>query len=636
VDCYPNLLPFELNDASIDEFMGAMAATGVTHVQVNHLQDLMHPEALSQPDNVYLWFANFGAPLDLFVNSDLNQGLYPLLYLDRNKRCLMKFVAAARRYGILPILYLCEPRFVPERFFARHPTLRGARVDNPIASRTPLYALCTDRPEVLEHYRQMMAAMLKLVPDLAGCVIFTSDSGAGFDYNPYTYAGANGAGFNQKIPLSSRVSGFLSTLLSAGRAVNPEFYVNLSSGFPPRERAAILAACPRGITGSVYGALSWTGGLEEQWAYHQARFSIARLDRTKARQWRLDDMRARLEASRVHGEDPRVHISVPTHDYIDPIRYAPHPFECARLLKDYAAMGVRRLALWGVITSPQLLPHDINREVVKALLQDIDRDGDELIREFAGRWVGRPHADALVEAWRLSDTAMTRRPLWNHFFGWDKQLMPGPLVPDLTRLTPDQRSYYHGIGHQDLDRIQGLGCFLPHEPDERNRDHVLEHGYRRGSLTQLTQAVSLLRDQAATAAAEVRTVLLGQAEHIEFSLLWQRSACNWFEAGRYLLPGREPRFERSLTQIIDDEIDLSLRMHALIDGRADRFIKLFWSDHMMYQHGPGFPQNLLRRVEVMRAHRDDPVRAMNDHAARVIQYLKDLAETEMAVQAGKE
>jgi len=47
--CYPNLLPFETTEANVDAFMRSLSRAGVTHVQVNHLPDLMHPELLSQP-----------------------------------------------------------------------------------------------------------------------------------------------------------------------------------------------------------------------------------------------------------------------------------------------------------------------------------------------------------------------------------------------------------------------------------------------------------------------------------------------------------------------------------------------------------------------------------------------------------
>ena len=82
--CYPNLLPFEPTEANVATFMATLAEAGVTHVQVNHLPDLMHPEQINQPDNVYLWFANFAPPLYLYVNSQLSAGLYPEMLLERN------------------------------------------------------------------------------------------------------------------------------------------------------------------------------------------------------------------------------------------------------------------------------------------------------------------------------------------------------------------------------------------------------------------------------------------------------------------------------------------------------------------------------------------------------------------------
>ncbi|HEY3416937.1 MAG TPA: hypothetical protein VGM23_08655, partial [Armatimonadota bacterium] len=258
--CYPNLLPFDITETNVDRLMATLARAGMTHVQINHLPDLMHPEHLSQPDNFYMSFANFGPALDLFVSSSLNRGLYPELYLDRNRRGLQLFAAGAKRHGLQPLLYLCEPRFVPERFFQRHPTLRGPRVDNPVCSSRPLYALCTDLPEVRAHYREMMAQIMEMVPELSMITLFTSDSGAGFDYNPDQYAGPNGAGFNRKYPLEQRVVEWLSVLLKEGQQVNPDFTINLTSGFPPEIRAKILQIAPPGIIGSVYGLYDWEGG----------------------------------------------------------------------------------------------------------------------------------------------------------------------------------------------------------------------------------------------------------------------------------------------------------------------------------------------------------------------------------------
>jgi hypothetical protein len=626
--CYPNLLSFETTPGNVDAFMHSVAAAGVRHVQVNHLPDLMHPEQLSQPGNVYLWFANFGPPLDLFFSSNLNRGLYPEMYLERNRRTLLRFVESARRHGIQPMLYLCEPRFVPERFFERHPTLRGPRVDNPTCSTKPLFALCTDLPEVREHYRQMMAQAMGLAPDLSMATIFTSDSGSGFDYNPHTYAGPNGAGFNQKFPLEKRVERFLSLLCDAARQVNPQFTVNLSSGFSEQTRARIFAIAPQGVVGSVYGLYDWAGGLEEHWGYHQAlwgepkaKWNVLTLDRTKAAEDRFADMQARFELASRGGKNPIVHAELPTTDYPRPVRYTPHPFETVRLMKDLHRLGAKRVALWGVISSSELVPQDVNLAAMQAANENINADAATLITQIARQWVGEKHAAALVEAWRLCDQAWTRRPLWNHV-GLPKQALPGPLVPDLLALKPQETAYYRTIALDELEQIQGCGSFIRHEPDERVRDYVVHELYEKQTLHGLLQAVQLLDHAASGAAAPVAESLQRQRDHIHVAYLMQRSHYNWYDAGRYLVPGDQPRPVRSMTQIVDDEIDHTLQMIQLLDGRQNQFIRTMNSDQMTYEFGPSFTSHLKCRVEVMRRHRNDPVRNLNGQLGKFQAYLK--------------
>lgn len=625
--CYLYLLPFETTEENVDAFMAAMAEAGVTHIQINHLPDLMHPEQLNQPDNVYLWFANYGPPLDLFVSSQLNHGLYPEMYLERNRRVLLRCAAAARRHGLKPLLYLCEPRFVPERFFARHPTLRGPRVDNPTCSRQPLYALCTDLPEVQEHYREMMARMLELVPDLTMATLFTSDSGAGFDYNPDTYAGPNGAGFNRAFPLEQRVVRFLKILLEEGRRKNPRFTINLTSGFSPEWREKILKAAPEGIVGSVYSLWSWTGGFEEHWAYHQSRFNVRALDRTKARNERAADMRGRFEIAARGGKEPIVYAEVPTNGYPWPLRYTPHPFETIRIMKSIAALGATKIVASGMINPKTLVPFDVNQDAMKAINDDIGAKAEDLVRQIAERWVGKPHGAALIAAWKDCDWAWSRQPFWSHF-GLTKPALPGPLVPDLTTLKPEEIAYYRTIGLADLEMIQGVGSWVPHEPDERNRDFVLREIYEKETLPMLRRAVRTLEKQAARASAKAKKVLLQQADHIRVAYLYQRSLYNWYEAGRHLAPGKNAGRGRSMRQIVDDEIQNTRAWIKALDGHLDQFVCTYPSDYMTYTLGPSFVEHLQQRIPVMQAHRQDLPRNLSGRLGKTHAYWKGLSDTE--------
>jgi len=627
---YPGLLPFEPTEKNADAMMASLAGAGITHVQINHLPDLMHPELLAQPENVYLWFANYGPPLDLYVSSEYNYGLWPEMYLERNQASLKRFAASARKHGIKPILYLCEPRFVPERFFKKNPTLRGPRVDNPTCSTTPLFALCTDMPEVQEHYRQMMARVIEIVPDLAAVSIFTSDSGSGFDYNPHSYCGPNGAAFNRGIPLETRVSNFLTLLLEEGRKKSPEFEVHLTSGFDPEMRAKILAIAPKGVLGSVNGLYDWAGGLEEQWAYHQTmwapggpKWNIRNLDREAAFAERFEDMKERLAASTTKGEDPLVHAQLPTTDYPRPLRYTPQPYDVIRVMKAYAELGVKRLTAWGVISPKELVPYDINLAAFQAINEDIAADPSALLRGIAVSWVGEAYADVLVEAWKICDHAHTRRPNWT--IGISKILFPGPLVPDLTALTPAETRYYKTIGLADLERIQGLGGFIPFEADERNRDYVLDELYDKVTIPGLLQAATLLEKAATGSPAEAAVVLRQQAEHIRFAGMFQRTHRNWYEVGQHLVAGVGANPRRPFVDIVDDEIANTRELIALLEGRVEKFIRCYPTSTMTYEFGDKLVEQLRERIEVMERHRDDKPLPLGDKLSKVKAHLAALA-----------
>lgn len=75
-----------------------------------------------------------------------------------------------------------EPRTMPDRFFAKYPSLRGARVDHPFRSRLPRYTMAQDHPIVQRHYREALQKLMRHVPDLSYMSVWTNDSGAGFEH----------------------------------------------------------------------------------------------------------------------------------------------------------------------------------------------------------------------------------------------------------------------------------------------------------------------------------------------------------------------------------------------------------------------------------------------------------------------
>jgi hypothetical protein len=89
-------------------------------------------------------------------------------------------------------------------------------------------------PRVCEHYADMMAALMREVPDLGFLSVWTNDSGAGFEHTKSLYVGRNGGAYmirewkdDAEIAKTAGTHAvrFFGLLRDAARAVNPEFRV---------------------------------------------------------------------------------------------------------------------------------------------------------------------------------------------------------------------------------------------------------------------------------------------------------------------------------------------------------------------------------------------------------------------------
>ena len=163
-----------------EEHIRELARAGYTHVEVN---GLAAPVPFEDPveGEYYSQFYSYCPALDQFVHSELNKGIYPIEHLTANLNLLKRYAEVGRQYGLEPGLLCFEPRSVPEKFFHKYPTLRGARVDHPFRSRRPRFTMTIAHPLVQAHYREMMQKLLREVPDLAYLSIWSNDSGSGFE-----------------------------------------------------------------------------------------------------------------------------------------------------------------------------------------------------------------------------------------------------------------------------------------------------------------------------------------------------------------------------------------------------------------------------------------------------------------------
>ncbi|MBL9199166.1 MAG: hypothetical protein JNL39_01615, partial [Opitutaceae bacterium] len=164
-----------------ERYCAALAEAGFTHCEVNSLAgDMAHEDLVAH--EYYSQFYTYCPGFNHFVATALTSGLWPALYLDANLNRLRHLADVGRRHGLKPGVCMFEPRTVPERFFQKFPTLRGARVDHPFRSRLPRFTMAQDHPIVRRHYREALQALQRAVPDLDYMSLWTNDSGAGFEH----------------------------------------------------------------------------------------------------------------------------------------------------------------------------------------------------------------------------------------------------------------------------------------------------------------------------------------------------------------------------------------------------------------------------------------------------------------------
>jgi hypothetical protein len=188
------------------------------------------------PFEYYPQFYSYCPGFNHFVDTDLTRGMWPSMYLDANVQNLRKLADLGRKYGLKPGVCMFEPRTLPERFFTKYPSLRGARVDHPFRSRLPRYTMAQDHPIVQRHFREALQKLMHYVPDLSYMSLWTNDSGAGFEHSASLYVGRNGGPYmirewrsHDKVAQASGQSivRFLRNLREAAAGINPDFDVLL-------------------------------------------------------------------------------------------------------------------------------------------------------------------------------------------------------------------------------------------------------------------------------------------------------------------------------------------------------------------------------------------------------------------------
>jgi hypothetical protein len=412
------------NGFNLENHIREAVRLGYSGVECNRFVGI---ELLQQhnPEDSYPWYTYWGPSMDQFVSSPLFDGIYPKEYLDRNLADLKHVVQVVESFGLKPIFMGYEPRYVPEKFFEKHPELRGPRVDHPLRSITKRYSLCTDHPEVLEHYRTLARRLTAEVPGLEEMHIIFHDSGAGFCWFNALYSGKNGPEYCKDIPMDERMRNFFGAILQGfkdnGRNIP---IVAQPHGSNLSDADAFFAGTPKDVSMTAGNWASWTLSSHDPLG-----IDLHLLDRSKK-----EGRRTLYFQQHFTGFDV-----APTAEY-------PLPYYLAARLKRARQLNIDVLTTLGGIVSTPVKKQSGMQEVYRQFILAPDTPEQELVSIVAAK-LGGTKGGAMLEAiWKEIDTS-TRENNGNLGFGMgteyaSRRTLVRPLVPDAPALLPDERDYW--------------------------------------------------------------------------------------------------------------------------------------------------------------------------------------------------
>lgn len=620
-----------------ESYVRRLAECGFTHVEVNALASQV---ALEQGlrGETYPVLYSCGPSLDQFVPSCLNKGLYPSSYLSANLARLKENAALACRYGLVPGLLSYEPRSVPEEFFARYPMLRGARVDHPFLSLKPRYAMTVAHPLVRAHYAEMMSRLLHEVPELGYIAIWTNDAGSGFECAGSLPAGRNGGPYTIREPADdaevAKVSGgvaleFFRLLRDAAREVNSDFRVIARLESFPGEHDVIWAGLEEGIEAEGASLVARGGEIP----YTHPRYAdSAPIGAGSVYQMQFAGKERALLAD-LEGRGSIAHFSCGfgPHQLFAPLIGVPYPCLTYRRLRLLWDNGVRRLAQLGGACPPELVPWDVNTEVLRRFQLDPAAAMDQEIAELTRRWAGDELAPALFRAWQLAEEAMLAFPGISTDYasvGFTRhRLWARPLVPNIEAIPPEDRAYY-----------EDFCCTTPHNPNnvDLSRDALVQlttpeksasavERIDAGVWKPLGEAIALLesaseRARVSLGASNVLADHLVRLKALRCWFMTQRNVAAWV-AGVYGWMGAKTmsarrRHRAALDDMVRREIANSEALMALLDSGVE-FMATTELGETPLVHGRNLKELLQRRIALMERHRGDDPFIDHDYMVRM-------------------
>lgn len=617
---------------TMDGAAEAYARSGFSHFEVNSLAQSLAFEP-GVPTEYYDEFYTYAPGLSQFVDSKITRGVYPHEYLAANLNRMKKLAAAGRHYGLKPGMCSFEPRTLPEFFFTRYPTLRGARVDHPFRSHIPRYVLAQDHPVSQEHYRQQVQNLMAAVPDMAYLSVWTNDSGAGFEHTASLYVGRNGGPYlirewrsHDKIAeaAANSAAGWLRLVQSTAAETNPDFEVVLRMEPFKVEHEHLLARMGNGVTFEAPSLLVRGYELPYSHPNYPEQTSIAGtifhdgLDAEEA---------PKLAYYREKGVNPKLTYSPATGFNVEPLIGIPFPRQLYRKLAAMRDLGLNAVSAFGGLMHPEAAPYWPHPDVLRAANLNPELSVDEVLHGAAVRFVGEAHADDLVRLWDLTEDGVTWMPfvpLYSFFgFVWMRTWVR-PLVPDIEAIPREDRLYYERFMVSTFNNpsINDLGRDVLFDLINQEQGATMTKGFDEEALPRIQKALDEAKRLMDSTDGQAHAVFADLYTRIRAIKAWatvQRNTCAWVAAvhGTLALEEGQDAERAAFRADLDRTIDLDLEnTRDLLDlwETAEGVEWMLVSDvsETSFIYGENFGDLLRRKLELTEQYRDRAPRIDRD------------------------
>jgi hypothetical protein len=337
-------------------------------------------------------------------------------YAQKVADILASRCAILQKYGLQGVYISNEPQVLAEKAFTDHPLWRGPRVDQANRSRVARFAPAVDEPEVLQLYRQSVAALKRRCPQITLFDFLTTDSGSGLDWAPGLYPGANGPERFKTRPMIDRVRDFLAAMQDGARDAGGELQIRLHQ-ISPEEWMVPTFADPQSIARQLPKGLA-----------------IDNFESPAA-----TPFMASAGGSETFG------------NFFYPVRAIPRPVEVAASLRTAWTSHAARLSFGLPEGCDDLYAQLLSRFAAKPALTSVAQA--QILSDLAldevgpGRDDSQASAEDLVAAWQsLSNAAQVASTLkWCYPFnmgGVHQRWLTRPFLPFPAELPAAQKAYY--------------------------------------------------------------------------------------------------------------------------------------------------------------------------------------------------